>query len=187
MTANDSLSNVAEELAAVQAELKAVQEKFEVVRTKLANVEQHIAAVNNNSCSHSVVGSSSVQSSSYAVCDNHQSDSQQSFTDNQYSYNSQSFPYNRQNRPQPIVAAKDHVAAGLLAIFLGTLGIHKFYLGYNTSGFIMLGVSILGGILTLSIASWVVWLIAIIEGIIYLTRSQSEFEQIYVFNKREWF
>ena len=73
------------------------------------------------------------------------------------------------------------------ALFLGWLGVHKFYLGYNTSGFIMLGTSILGGILTLSVASWAIWVIAIVEGIFYLSKSQTEFEQMYVINKREWF
>lgn len=92
--------------------------------------------------------------------------------------------------PQPNYAVtsrtKDHVAAGLLAIFFGALGIHKFYLGYNTQGFIMLALSVFG-ILTFGIVSTIVWLIAIIEGIIYLVKSQSEFEQIYVYQKREWF
>lgn len=87
----------------------------------------------------------------------------------------------------PTVGEKDHVAAGLLAIFLGWLGVHKFYLGYNTSGFIMLGISVLGGIVTLSVAVWAIWVIAIVEGIFYLTKSQTEFEQLYVLNKREWF
>lgn len=87
----------------------------------------------------------------------------------------------------PAVGEKDHVAAGLLALFLGWLGVHKFYLGYNTSGFIMLGTSILGGIFTLSVASWAIWVIAIVEGIFYLSKSQTEFEQMYVINKREWF
>lgn len=96
-------------------------------------------------------------------------------------------PYYQQPYAQPVVSTKDHVAAGLLAIFLGWLGIHKFYLGYNTAGFIMLGVSILGGILTLSLASWVIWVIAIIEGIMYFTKSQTEFEQTYVLRRREWF
>lgn len=88
---------------------------------------------------------------------------------------------------QPLVHTKDHVAAGLLAIFLGVFGVHKFYLGYHTTGFIMLGVTILGSLLTIGIAAGVVWLISVIEGIIYLTKSQSEFEQLYVFNKREMF
>lgn len=88
---------------------------------------------------------------------------------------------------QPLVHTKDHVAAGLLAIFLGVFGVHKFYLGYHTTGFIMLGVTILSSLLTIGIAAGVVWLIGVIEGIIYLTKSQSEFEQLYVFNKREMF
>ena len=88
---------------------------------------------------------------------------------------------------QPLVHTKGHVAAGRLAIFLGVFGVHKFYLGYHTTGFIMLGVTILGSLLTIGIAAGVVWLIGVIEGIIYLTKSQSEFEQLYVFNKREMF
>jgi len=97
-------------------------------------------------------------------------------------------PYYYQQAPvQPVVSSKDHVAAGLLGIFLGSLGIHKFYLGYNTAGFIMLAVTILGSILTLGLAAAVMGLIGLIEGILYLTKTQSEFEYLYVFNKREWF
>lgn len=96
-------------------------------------------------------------------------------------------PYGQEQYVSPVVSTKDHVAAGLLAIFLGWLGIHKFYLGYNTAGFIMLAVSILGGIFTVTLATWVIWIIAIIEGILYLTKSQTEFEQMYVLNKKEWF
>lgn len=88
---------------------------------------------------------------------------------------------------QSFYGSKDHVAAGLLAIFLGWLGLHKFYLGYNTQGFIMLGVTVIGGLLTLSLAMWVVWVIAIVEGIIYLSKNQTEFDQLYVKGTREWF
>lgn len=82
---------------------------------------------------------------------------------------------------------KDHVGAGLFAVFLGMFGVHKFYLGCNNAGFIMLAVSIIGGILTLGLAAAVIQVIAVIEGIIYLTKSQTEFDQIYVLNQREWF
>ncbi len=82
---------------------------------------------------------------------------------------------------------KDHVSAGLLAVFLGMFGVHKFYLGCNQAGFIMLAVSIIGGILTFGLAAAVIWLIAIIEGIIYLSKSQTEFDQMYVLNQRDWF
>lgn len=84
-------------------------------------------------------------------------------------------------------SARDHVAAGLLAIFLGGFGVHKFYLGYSTQGFIMLAIFLLGGLLSFGFASTVIWIIAIVEGVIYLTKTQSEFEQIYVHAKREWF
>ena len=83
--------------------------------------------------------------------------------------------------------SKDHVSAGLLAIFLGVFGIHKFYLGCNQAGFIMLAVSIIGGILTLGLAAAVIEVISIIEGVIYLTKSQTEFDRDYVLNQRDWF
>lgn len=99
-------------------------------------------------------------------------------------------PYG-QSYQQPYAQAapntKDHVAAGLLAIFLGSLGIHKFYLGYNTPGFIMLAVTIVGSIFSLGIAGLAMVVISIVEGVLYLSKSQTEFEQVYVFNKKEWF
>ena len=97
------------------------------------------------------------------------------------------YPQVPHGAPHSYAHSKDHVAAGLLGIFLGVFGIHKFYLGYNTAGFIMLGVALLGSILTFGLAASVVWLIGLIEGIIYLVKNQSEFEQIYVVHKREWF
>lgn len=87
----------------------------------------------------------------------------------------------------PPLASRDHVAAGLLAIFLGGFGVHKFYLGYNTQGFIMLALGLIGGVLSFGLALGVVWIIAFIEGIIYLVKPQSEFERTYIYGKREWF
>ena len=85
------------------------------------------------------------------------------------------------------IRQKDHVSAGLLAIFLGAFGVHKFYLGCNQAGFIMLAVTVIGGVLTLGLAAAVTWIIAIIEGIIYLSKSQTEFDQVYVLHQRDWF
>lgn len=82
---------------------------------------------------------------------------------------------------------KDHVSAGLLAVFLGLFGVHKFYLGCNNAGFVMLAVTVIGGILTFGLAAAVIWLIAIIEGIIYLSKTQTEFDKRYVLNQRDWF
>jgi TM2 domain-containing membrane protein YozV len=85
---------------------------------------------------------------------------------------------------------KNKVAAGLLAIFLGGLGIHKFYLGYNGPGLVFLLVNTIGFAVTwimLFLPNIVLGIIALVEGILYLTKSDEEFEQTYVVNKREWF
>lgn len=95
-------------------------------------------------------------------------------------------PYVQPHYTAP-VASRDHVAAGLLALFLGPFGVHKFYLDYNTQGFILLAISLLGGLFSFGLVTGVVWVISIVEGIIYLTKAQSEFERIYVYDKREWF
>lgn len=96
-------------------------------------------------------------------------------------------PYAQNGYASPAMAPKDHVAAGLLAIFLGWLGIHKFYLGYNTAGFTMLAIAILGSLLSFGLAAVAIWIIAIVEGVLYLGKSQTDFEQVYVFGHREWF
>ncbi len=82
---------------------------------------------------------------------------------------------------------KDRVVAGVLGILLGSLGIHKFYLGYRNEGLIMLLVSIIGGCITFGIAPAAMAVIGIVEGVIYLMKSQPEFEQIYVFARKGWF
>ncbi len=82
---------------------------------------------------------------------------------------------------------KNKVAAGLLGIFLGGLGIHKFYLGYNKAGVIMILASFVGGLLTWGLAALAAGAVGLIEGIIYLTTSDPEFERIYVVGRKEWF
>ena len=78
---------------------------------------------------------------------------------------------------------KDKLAAGLLAIFVGGLGIHKFYLGYNTEGIITLVISIA----TCGVGAAVMSTIGLIEGIIYLTKSDEEFQATYVDGYKGWF
>lgn len=84
------------------------------------------------------------------------------------------------------VVGKRHVTAGLLAIFMGAFGIHKFYLGFVNTGFIVLGITIVGSLLSLGAAALVMQLIAIVEGIIYLAKPQSQFERDYVQGQRKW-
>ena len=88
------------------------------------------------------------------------------------------------------------MSAGLCAILLGGLGIHKFLLGYNTAGWVYLGI-LIGGILltclTLGLIPIVVLtgpvmgIISLIEGIMYLTKTDEEFHYTYIANRREWF
>ena len=83
------------------------------------------------------------------------------------------------------------ILAGLLGIFLGQFGVHKFILGYKKEGAIMLGATVLGyvlacvGIGVILIA--VVGIVGLIEGIIYLTKSDEEFYNTYQVGKKPWF
>jgi TM2 domain-containing membrane protein YozV len=79
------------------------------------------------------------------------------------------------------------LAAGLLGVFLGAFGVHKFVLGYTTPGVIMLVVSLAGGLVTCGVASFVMGVIGLIEGIIYLTKTPQEFQAIYLDAERPWF
>jgi TM2 domain-containing membrane protein YozV len=79
------------------------------------------------------------------------------------------------------------LAAGLCGIFLGAFGVHKFVLGYTKPGVIMLVVSLAGVAVTCGVASFVMGVIGLIEGIIYLTKTPEEFEAAYISASREWF
>ncbi|GAA4129200.1 hypothetical protein GCM10022250_18710 [Flavobacterium chungbukense] len=71
------------------------------------------------------------------------------------------------------------VTAGVLAILIGCLGVHKFYLGYQKEGIIQIIITLVtfgfGGI------------IGFVEGIIYLTKSDEDFYQTYQVGKKAWF
>ena len=73
--------------------------------------------------------------------------------------------------------------AGLFAILIGSLGIHKFILGYQKEGMIMLFVTIL----TCGIGGIFMSIIGLVEGIIYLTKTDDEFYQMYQINQKTWF
>ena len=108
--------------------------------------------------------------------------------------------------------AKSRVVAGVLAIVLGYLGIHKFYLGNSVPGIVHLAVTgagiflfivaailsavfyfgfgaVIGGLFGLLgwLAIMASGVVGLIEGIIYLTKSDEEFEARYVTQKRPWF
>ncbi|AFZ68002.1 TM2 domain-containing protein [Deinococcus peraridilitoris] len=83
------------------------------------------------------------------------------------------------------------IVAGILGILLGSLGIHKFYLGMTQPAIIMLAVSLAGVFLSFLIlpifATWAMGIIGLIEGIIYLTKSDAEFAKTYEVGKKPWF
>ena len=90
--------------------------------------------------------------------------------------------------PPPVTGKdKDKVVAGILGILLGALGIHKFYLGYTKEGVIMLLVSLVGGIFTCGLTASVAGVIGLVEGILYLTKSDEEFDATYVQSQKGWF
>ncbi len=71
------------------------------------------------------------------------------------------------------------MTAGICGILLGAWGVHKFILGYTQEGIIQIVITVvtcgIGGI------------VGLIEGIIYLTKSDEEFYNTYIANKKGWF
>ncbi|WP_394747589.1 TM2 domain-containing protein [Spongiimicrobium salis] len=78
------------------------------------------------------------------------------------------------------------ILAGILAILFGWLGIHKFILGYTKEGAIMAVVGVVGWFLC-GIPTAIVSVIGIIEGIMYLTKSDEEFYNTYQAGQKPWF
>lgn len=70
-------------------------------------------------------------------------------------------------------------AAGLLAIFLGSLGIHYFYMGKTTAGIVCLLITIL----SCGTIGAVLGILTLIQGILILCMSESEFEQRYIYTQ----
>ena len=75
--------------------------------------------------------------------------------------------------------AEKKVPAGVLGILLGTLAIHKFYLGYTQTAIIQLVL----GLVTCGAFG----IVGFIEGIIYLTKSDEQFVSEYVAGQKQWF
>lgn len=87
------------------------------------------------------------------------------------------FTADRSAAPPPYAAgAKDKTVAAILAFVLGPLGVHHFYLGNTTIGIIYLIISLF------SVGS-VALVLSIIDGIMYLTKSEDQFQRCYM----NWF
>ncbi len=107
---------------------------------------------------------------------------------------------------------KTKVVAGLLAIFLGWAGVHKFYLGIKKPATIQLavgggglvlamvvgdifialgifGIGVFIGLLLYAIgyiALMAAGVLGLVEGIVYLTKSDEDFQSIYVTGQQQW-
>ena len=87
--------------------------------------------------------------------------------------------------------APNRTIAGLLAVLLGGIGIHKFYLGYKNEGIILLAIGGSGFLFAFLLIGllwvWIPATIGVIEGVIYLTKTDEEFERVYVVGRKPWF
>jgi TM2 domain-containing membrane protein YozV len=87
--------------------------------------------------------------------------------------------------------ADKKIVAGVCGILVGAFGVHKFVLGYNTEGIIMLAVSLAGiafsCLVIPAFATMAMGIIGLIEGIMYLTKTDEEFVNTYITNKKPWF
>jgi len=76
--------------------------------------------------------------------------------------------------------AEKKVLAGILAIVIGWTGVHKFILGYTKEGIIQI-------VITLATCFIIGPIISLVEGIIYLTKTDEEFVATYLEGHRGWF
>lgn len=81
---------------------------------------------------------------------------------------------------QPYYKSEKKLVAGILGILLGVFAIHKFYLGYKKEGVIQL-------IISLVTCGTFGSLTGLVEGIIYLTRTDEDFDKTYVEGRKGWF
>ena len=79
------------------------------------------------------------------------------------------------------------VFTGLVAVFLGAFGAHKFVLGYMKEGAILLIATIALVIFTCGSLTWITVIIGVVEGVVYLSKTDEEFINTYQINKKEWF
>ena len=76
-------------------------------------------------------------------------------------------------------SGKSRGVAGLLALFLGSLGLHYFYMNKTNAGVVFL----LATLLTCGILGVITQIISIIQGVLFFTSTQQEFEQKWVYSQ----
>ena len=75
-------------------------------------------------------------------------------------------------------SGKSRGIAGLLAILMGWCGLHYFYLNKPTAGIVFLLIAIL----SCGILATVTSVVSIIQGVLFFTSTQQEFEQKWVYS-----
>lgn len=91
-----------------------------------------------------------------------------------------------------LVPVSKKIPAGIAGILLGSLGVHKFVMGFPRAGMAMFAITAVSWLLSLihfPFAFWVfrgVALLGFIEGVIYLAKNDSDFYRDYVIRRQEW-
>ena len=78
--------------------------------------------------------------------------------------------YNNANPYPAVNGGKSKIAAGVLGILLGGLGIHNFYLGFNGKAIAQLLITLL----SIGFLSWVSAVWGLVEGILILVSKPGE-------------
>ena len=81
--------------------------------------------------------------------------------------------------PVPTNVNSTKILCGIMGILLGGLGVHRFILGDVSGGIIRIVITLV----TCGLGS----IIGLIEGIIYLTKTDAEFYSVYMVGKKAWF
>lgn len=97
---------------------------------------------------------------------NFNNQAQPNFNQNNYNAPNNTQQFNQQT-PPPQAGFKSRMAAGLLGIFLGSLGIHNFYLGFTGKAVGQLLISVL----TCGFGSVISGIWGLVEGIMILSKS----------------
>ncbi len=80
---------------------------------------------------------------------------------------------------EQIPGAEKKIVAGVCGILLGGFGVHRFILDDVTGGIIRIVITL--------VTCGAGQVIGLVEGIIYLTKSDEEFVEEYIRQKKAWF
>ena len=79
----------------------------------------------------------------------------------------------------------DRLISAIIAVLLGLIGAHKFYLGYKSQGILMFLAGTVGWLLIFP--PFISFVISIAEAFIYLSKTDQEFYDTYIAKERGWF